>query len=344
MNPLISILIPAYNAQKTVAETVESALSQTWPYKEVIVVNDGSLDRTADVVKPFASRGVRLISTENRGLSSAMNLALEHCRGDYIQVLDSDDLLVADKIERQVAVLRESDKGLILPSTSWAPFYYRTRGAEFVKNSLCQDLSPAEWLFRKLAQNLHMGNSTWLLSRELAEAAGPWDTRLHYDQDGEYFARVLSLSRGTRFVPGTGAFYRITGSSRVSYIGVSNKKKDALLLSMKLHIEYLQRLEDSKRVRQACLQYLQNWYDSFYPERSDLVGQLQELAATLGGSLEVPRLRWKYAWMKPLFGWNVAKWAQRSIPRAKAACIRQYDKMMYQMETSKQSQVLASTR
>ena len=129
-----------------------------------------------------------------------------------------------------------------------------------------------------------------------------------------------------------------------SATSVFRTKKDALLLSMKLHIEYLQRLEDSKRVRQACLQYLQNWYDSFYPERSDLVGQLQELAATLGGSLEVPRLRWKYAWMKPLFGWNVAKWAQRSIPRAKAACIRQYDKMMYQMETSKQSQVLASTR
>ena len=52
-----------------------------------------------------------------------------------------------------------------------------------------------------MSENLHMQNATWLVSRELAEAAGPWDTRLHYDQDGEYFARVVLASEGTRFVP-----------------------------------------------------------------------------------------------------------------------------------------------
>ena len=184
-------------------------------------------------------------------------------RGTTSNELDADDLLAPDKIERQLAALREVDSRRILLSSPWAPFYYRTRHARFVRNSLWQDLSPVEWLLRKMGENLHMQNATWLVSRELAEAAGPWDTRLHYDQDGEYFCRVLLASEGTRFVPGTGIFYRVSGSNRMSYIGNSDKKKDSLLLSMKLHIQYLRSLEESERVRKACLTYLQNWYQHF---------------------------------------------------------------------------------
>ena len=153
-------------------------------------------------------REVAVVSTENRGLSAAVNHAYELSQGDYIQELDADDLLAPDKIERQLAACGEVDSKRILLSSPWAPFYYRTRHARFVRNSLCQDLSPVEWLLRKMGENLHMQNATWLVSRELAEAAGPWDTRLHYDQDGEYFARVFWPPKGTRFVPGTGIFYR----------------------------------------------------------------------------------------------------------------------------------------
>src|SRR5208337_997342 len=130
----------------------------------------------------------------------------------------------------------------------------------------------------------------------------------------------------------TGIFYRVTSSNRVSYIGNSDKKKDSLLLSMKLHIQYLRSLEDSERVRKACLAYMQNWYQSFYPERMDILTELQALAAQLQGHLELPRLRWKYAWMKPIFGWKVAKRAQMVLPQIKASLIRRWDKAMYRLE------------
>ena len=333
--PLVSIIIPAYNAEKTIADTLRSAIGQTWQRKEVIVINDGSTDRTAEIARSFACKDLKVVFTENRGLSAAANHAFSICQGDYIQELDSDDLLAPDKIERQLAALREGDSKRILVSSPWAPFYHRTRTARFVQNSLWQDLSPVEWLLRKMQENLHMQNATWLVSRELAEAAGPWDTRLHYDQDGEYFARVLFASEGTRFVPGTGIFYRVMGSNRISYIGNSDKKKDSLLLSMKLHIRYLRSLEDSERVRRACLTYLQNWYHNFYPERPEIVAELQALAAQLRGHLEVPRLRWKYAWMKPIFGWKVAKRAQVTLPQLKASCVRHYDKAMYRLEAGR---------
>lgn len=335
MKPLVSILISAYNVEEWIGYTLQSAVAQTWPRKEIIVVNDGSTDGTLEVARRFASKGVTVVSTENHGLSATLNHGYEHCQGDYIQFLDADDLLAPDKIERQLAALRESDSRRILLSSPWAPFYYRTRDAQFVRNSLWQDLSPVEWLFRKLSENLHMGNSTWLVSRELADAAGPWMNNLYYDQDGEFFARVLLACERTRFVPGTGTFYRVTGSNRVSFIGNSDKKKDSLLLSMKLHIQYLRSLEDSERVRKACLTYLQNWYPIFYPERPDVVSELQSLAAQLQGRLEEPRLRSKYEWMRAVFGWKAAKWAQSALPQLKASCIRQCDKAIYRLEAGR---------
>ena len=337
MKPLVSILMPAYNAEHWIAESLQSAVDQTWQRKEIIVVDDGSTDRTAEIARRFASKEVKIVSTKNGGLSAAVNHAFELCQGDYIQELDSDDLLSADKIERQFAALREGDSKRILLSSPCAYFYYRTSHARFIPNTVWHDLSPVEWLLRKMSKNLHMQNATWLVSRELAEAAGPWDTRLHYDQDGEYFARVVMSSEGTRFVPEARVFYRSSDSNRVSYIGKSNTKKDSLFLSMKLHIQYLRSLEDSERVRKACLIYLQNWYGSFYPDRPDIAALLQSLAIELQGRLEPPRLRWKYEWMKPVFGWNAAKWAQRVLPETKSSLLRRWDKIMFKFETREAS-------
>jgi glycosyltransferase involved in cell wall biosynthesis len=331
MKPLVSILITAYNAEDTIAYTLESAVAQTWPRKEIIVVDDGSTDSTAEVAGGF--KEVRVVSTENYGLSGAQNNAFPLSQGDYIQYLDADDLLAPDKIERQLAALREFDSKRVLLSSPWAPFYHRTRHARFVRNSLWQDLSPVEWLLRKMGENIHMQNATWLVSRELAEAAGPWDTRLHLDQDGEYFCRVLLASEGTRFVPGTGIYYRQSGANRVSFIGNSDKKKDSLLLTMKLHIQYLRSLEDSERVRKACLPYIQIRYNNYlYPERPDLMQEAQQLAGMLGGRLQSPKLSWKYLWIQKLFGFAVAKRVRHRWNQYKSSVMRSWDKALFRME------------
>jgi glycosyltransferase involved in cell wall biosynthesis len=337
MQPLVSILIPAYNAESTITETLRSAIAQTWPRKEIIIVNDGSRDGTFAQAKKFESKQVAVVSIENQGAAAARNHAYSLCQGDYIQWLDADDLLSPNKIEKQLAALSQDENGRILLSSAWAPFYYRVRESQLVKSSLCQNLSPVEWLLRKMGENLHMQTATWLTSRELAQAAGPWNTRLLSDDDGEYFCRVLLASEGTVFVSGAGVYYRISPSNRLSFIGMSDRKKDALLVSMKLHIQYLRSLEDSRRVREACLIYLQNWYLMFYPERSDLIDELQKLARDLDGHLETPRLRWKYAWMQPVFGWSFAKQAQNTLPQLKTSCIRNFDRVMYRLGANSDS-------
>lgn len=335
MKPLVSIIIPAYNAESYLPYTLQSAIAQTWPHKEIIVINDGSTDRTAEVAKRLATKEVRVVSTANQGLSAAVNHGLSLCQGDYVQELDADDILAPDKIQRQLEALRPSDSKRTLLSSPWAHFYYRTRIARFIPNSLWQDLSPAEWLLRKMGENLHMQNATWLVSRELMEAAGPWDANLRYDQDGEYFCRVLLASDGTRFVRDARIFYRVSGSHSISHIGDADKdKRISYMVSIKLHIKYLRSLEESERVRQTCLTFLQNKLRYFYGREPEMVDELQTMAAQVGGHLEIPRLRPKYAWMKPVIGYKNARFAQEYLPQVKANLLRHWDGTMFSLEKS----------
>ena len=332
MEPLVSILIPAYNAEPWIADTIRSAIAQTWPRKEIIVVDDGSRDQTLRVARQFASKNVSIVTQENQGASAARNHAFALSQGEYVQWLDADDLLSPNKIARQMEVAQEHQSQRTLLSSEWGYFMYRVSKAQFSPTSLWDDLSPVEWLLRKMGQNLHMQTGTWLVSRQLTEAAGPWDTRLFRDNDGEYFCRVIAASDEICFVPDAKVFYRITDASRVSYIGRSNKKMEALFLSMRLHIGYLRAMEDSGRVRAACVNFLQTWLGYFYPNRPDIVGQAQQLAAELGGKLEIPRLRWKYAWIRPILGYDLAKRAQFLMPNIRWWAASSLDKALLRLE------------
>jgi hypothetical protein len=94
---------------------------------------------------------------------------------------------------------------------------------------------------------------------------------------------------------------------------------------MKLHVQYLRLLEDSERTRKACLVYLQTWYPNFYPERQDIVAELQSLAAQLDGRLEEPPIPWKYRWIKPIFGWKGARSAQNGFSQLKTSLMKFWD-------------------
>lgn len=219
---------------------------------------------------------------------------------------------------------------------------YRVRRAQFIPTALWCDLSPTEWLLRKLGQNLHMQTATWLVSRELTEAAGPWDTRLLSDDDGEYFCRVLLASDGVRFVPDAHVYYRNSGPDRLSHIGLSDRKLVALWESMEMHIGYLRSLEDSDRVRAACVNYLQTWLINFYPDRPDLVRRAEQLAGELGGRLEVPQLSWKYSWIRAVFGWNLAKEARIVLREARKSVTRSWDRAMFRIERRPLHEYLAT--
>lgn len=106
-NPRVSVLMPAFNAARYIREAVESILAQTFTDFELLIIDDGSTDRTAKVVRKLAARDSRIQfrSRENRGVSATRNELLEWARGEYVAWMDADDISLPERLETQVAFL-----------------------------------------------------------------------------------------------------------------------------------------------------------------------------------------------------------------------------------------------
>lgn len=298
MAELVSILIPAYKAERFIAETIANVRAQTWPRKEIIVVDDGSPDQTFEVAKRCASSDVKVVRQENGGAPSARNTAYSLAQGEYIQWLDADDLLHPDKIRLQ---LQGAESGLIsrtLLTAAWGKFFFDPERAEFSPDSLWQDLGPIDWIVTRFRDNVWMNPAVWLVSRKLADLAGPWDSRLARsgDDDGEYVCRVAGVSDGVRFVPEARCYYRIGTVGSLNWnMETSEQVLESLVLSLTLSVQHLISLEDSARTRDAAAQHLQTFMAYFYGSDERFYAELNRVARELlGRDLRPPSVAWKY--------------------------------------------------
>jgi len=125
MSPLVSIIIPCYNAERWVKQSIQSALDQTYSPVEIIVIDDGSTDQSLEVVKSFGDK-ITWETGPNRGANHARNRGLDLAKGNYLQFLDADDYLLPEKIERQMKVLPASGADVIYED--WQRMEERTDG------------------------------------------------------------------------------------------------------------------------------------------------------------------------------------------------------------------------
>ena len=330
MKNLVSIIIPCYNAAKWIRETIESVLAQTWLNKEIIIVDDGSEDDSLMIARQYESNILKIISQENMGAPAARNTALRNAQGDYIQWLDADDILAPDKIERQMEVACSIANPKVLLSCSWGRFFYRHWKAKFVPDSLWRDLSPVEWLIASFKESYWMSSSAWLTSRTLTELAGQWDERLSMNQDGEYFCRVIAKSDNIVFVPEAREYVRRSHLGSVSRAR-SRKALESHFLSKALCIGYLLSLENSERTRKACVKFLQNGLNYYYPNHADLLEKANDLARELGGLLLPATHRRKYSIVKTIFGFTLANVLRRLWWRSRHEIIIGWDKLLYDL-------------
>lgn len=327
MNELVSIIIPAYNAERWIGDTIQASLDQTWPRKEVIIVDDGSADRTRAIAEGFASGAVKVVTQPNSGVSVARNHGLRIAQGSYIQWLDADDLLAQDKIENQLRSAEAGRESRTLLTGSFGSFYFCKRRAKVVPTGLWRDLSPLDWLLVKFNEQVWMNPAAWLVSRKLTEEAGPWDERLVRDNDGEYICRVVACSENVRFVREAMSYYRIAnfGSLSNSY---SYKACESVVRSLSLCFGYLLSLENSERARRACLNLMQSFMLMFDAEKRELRHKLTTLASHLGGSVPAAQVSWKQGFLQNMIGERLAKQFMRSCIRTKYEVISRYDKLL----------------
>jgi GT2 family glycosyltransferase len=331
MSALVSILVPAYNSERWLEQTLRSAIEQTWSRKEIIVVDDGSRDRTLEIAKSFEAANVKVISQPNGGAPAARNAAFALAQGDYIQWLDADDLLHPDKITRQMA--RADSDGRALLTCAWGKFFFRVAKARFAPDALWRDHTPVEWIRTRLNDNAWMNPAAWLVSRRLTEAAGPWDSRLASsgDDDGEYVCRLATASDRVDFVPDAQCYYRIGTAGSLNWNMETNTKGlESLLLSLQLTTGHLLALEDSERTRNAALRYLQSFAGYFYGAQGPYAERLGAIAARLGGDVQ-PKARWKYRPVEAVFGPRVTRNVIRNWRAAKLLARRNVDLCLHRM-------------
>ncbi|MBD2493036.1 glycosyltransferase family 2 protein [Nostoc sp. FACHB-280] len=340
VEPLVSILIPAFNVEAWLAQTLESALAQTWQNIEIIIVDDGSTDNTLSVAKTFASSKVKVISQENSGQSASENHAFQEAQGDFIEYLDADDLLAPDKIERQIRLLGDSNSEFVA-SGEWARFYQSPDEALFIPQPLWADMSPIDWLICAWENHLMMHGAAWLIPRHIAERAGNWNEKLSLINDFDYFSRILLNSKGVKFCQGARTYYRSGNSNSLSG-SKSRRAWESAFLALELGTSNLLAKEDSPRTRHACATVFQRFIYEVYPDAPDLQKIAQDKVQKFGGSELQASGGPMFKLLSSCLGWQTAKKMQRFVYQfgyAKAAVgwkfFRFRDRSSYLLKESK---------
>jgi glycosyltransferase involved in cell wall biosynthesis len=202
MQPLVSVLIPCFNAEHLVAQAIESALAQSGPVIEVIVVDDGSTDRSLDVIRRFDGR-IRWEGGRNRGANAARNRLLELSRGDWLQYLDADDYLRPGKIARQLAVATEyPDCDVVYSPIACEQMQY---GQLVVTDERIPE--PRDpWILLAHWQLPQTGGSLW--RKQALQRVGGWRVDQPCCQEHELYFRVLAANGKFQYCESCLAVYR----------------------------------------------------------------------------------------------------------------------------------------
>ena len=208
---MISVIIPCYNAERTLAATIASALEQDVE-KEVIVVNDGSTDGSAEIIGEFGDR-IRSLSTPNRGVSSARESGTKLACGQYIQYLDSDDLLAPATLGARLEAVATGDADVA--HTDWQKMEFGRDGTYVLADIIRPDLAALE----RDAEAATATSEFWappaalLYRREIVERIGGWPVGLPVVEDARYLFEAARHKARFAYVPGVGAYYRVSPDS-----------------------------------------------------------------------------------------------------------------------------------
>jgi glycosyltransferase involved in cell wall biosynthesis len=292
--PLVSVLIPAFNAGNHIGSAIQSILDQTYTKIEIIVVNDGSTDNTLTVLQSFHDK-IKLIDQENSGCSHSKNRAFEESTGQCIQYLDADDLLSPDKIERQVDLLMKNPGYISVCKTM---DFYDDEGISQavldIKNHqyLSNSDDPAEFLIKLYGGTDECSGggmihpNAFLVERSLIEKAGCFNESISPspDEDGEYFCRVILASKGILYSDKGINYYRQykkrkSLSRKFSYDRICN-----LLKSTDLKLNHILKMRNDEKVHLAFARQYAGILVNHCSEFPDLTNVIMDKINQLGYS------------------------------------------------------------
>jgi glycosyltransferase involved in cell wall biosynthesis len=288
--PLVSIIIPCYNTENHLIETINCVINQSWPHKEIIIIDDGSKDNSYRIAKEFESENIIVLKQENKGASAARNTGLSIAKGDYIQFLDADDLISPEKIELQVKLLEENKGYLSISSTvnfkdgenylkkkpakTWMDGYFNTN-LDFAYKLYGGGFAGPEY---GGMVTIH----AWLCPKFILENAGPWNEKLSMDDDGEYFCRVILHAEGICHAKGAINYYRQHFKSKNLSAQLTFKGFESMLNAANLKYNLLRGKLDTILLNKVFSVYYQQIATASYPRFKTISKKAVENAKKVG--------------------------------------------------------------
>lgn len=282
-SPLVSVLIPCYNAQDYLAETLDSVISQTYRNLEVIIVDDGSTDLSRQILLDYAKKDerIQLFFQPNKGPSAARNKAFEISKGEWIQYLDADDLLNPFKIEGQLSSALEcKQKDVVV----YGDIYTLDQSGVIKHKNNFPNIDfydPLDFIFY---DSIHFGSTgLHLFPRHIIEANEEWEEKINIYEDLDFFCRAISKAQIVKYAQGTIFFYRI-GHNKNSLTNQKKYflsdaswymvKKISLLLFSKIHAA---NIEYKRQIARFVLRWMWNVYPELPSERALALKLIDEL-------------------------------------------------------------------
>lgn len=293
MDPLVSIIVPCFNDEASIEEALSSALNQTYPNKEVVVVDDGSTDRSTDIVRSFGSR-LRLVSQENKGAPAARNHGLRLAEGDFIQFLDADDVLYPKKISRQMQVLSEAGTAVV-----YCDYNIMLDGGKEVVHAQLSPLEEDDAVCLALTRPIQ--TSSPIHHREWLERVGGFSEDLPCSQEFDLHLRMAG--EGMQFYHLPEILFEIRkhdGSISADYVRVLEQFEGILFRSYKL-LE--QKGELSELRRRAFAEAMCSAAAHLVRQGAvDLAKRYYSLAGEMHGGAGLTQYRTFIRWMHYLLG------------------------------------------
>lgn len=231
-NKLVSILIPAYNAEKYIGVALDSALNQTYKNLEIVVVNDGSRDNTEAVIKNYRDRRLRYFSQENRGIARTRNKLLREAKGEYITFLDSDDIYLPDKVREEVEFLEtNSDYGAVYCDLR---YFFDENPNKLYRHKYVFHSGD---ILAELLKRQFITNTTLMLRRSVIEKIGDFNEEAREVEDWSYFLRMSRAGIKFGFIKEDSVRFRLRWDNNTRFDKQLAIQSDALEMFERLRKE-----------------------------------------------------------------------------------------------------------
>ena len=276
----VSIIIPLYNSEAYIAQTIDSCLAQTHDNIEIIVVENGSTDQGYQIVKSIDDKRLSVYQIPKPNAAAARNYGYHKAKGAYIVFLDADDMLAPNKIELQLTAISKKPEGWVA-CCAWAKFKTNTKEAIITPQEVWYIQNPITWCINSWMGGGMMIPGCWLMPKPIIEKAGLWDERLSLHDDGEFMCRVLLASKGNVFVENTVVYYRQQDNS-LSRQHKSKMAAESALLVYKSYQKEILKFQDSKLARRALARNFLRFVYEYNPAHAQLIKEAYREINELG--------------------------------------------------------------